>query len=359
MTKIAGNINEVIEKLQDAVSKERLNGYFGTPNSAEKIGLFEKSFGVRLPNSFKTFLRNFDGGFIADGEADSMIMTGEFDEAKQISTRILSIDEIIEEYESLSLDDWKLESGYEGFYPYIPFCITPEDEKLVFVDNSLRKEESNVLAAFHDAPASGWFVVSANFTDFLENYFNTGGHPDLYGNPSETHAEEWLDLLNGRQKEKENPEEIIGRSTVYLSLFPNDAVTYITRGDAFFQLKQYEKALADYNKSIELDQKNALAYYCRGDMLLSLKKARQALTDLDSACQLKPDDPFYLTGRADAFYALNRLDKALVDCNRAIEIDERYFSAYSTRRKIYSNLGEAEKSAADAKMIDELLAEDE
>jgi len=108
-----------------------------------------------------------------------------------------------------------------------------------------------------------------------------------------------------------------------------------------------------------MDPKFALAYYCRGSMLLSLKKPRQALTDLDSACQLEPDDSFFLTGRADAFYELKKLDKALADCNHALKINDRYFSALSTRRQVYSALGETEKAKADAELIEELLAEDD
>jgi len=353
------NINQIIEKLSDALAKDRLTGYFGPPNETEKIELFEKAFGVKLPYSHKVFLRNFDGGFIADSEAESMILTDEFDEAKNLRTHFLSIDEIIDEYESMDLDDWNRPSWYEGFYPYIPFCITGENEKLVFIDHSLLKEESFVYSAFHDTPAYDWIVAADNFTGFLKDFYNSGGEPDIFENDSVSNPEDHLEELNERKEEKRNPGAIIKRTTAYLSLFPESAITYNERATAYRDVHQYEKALADFAKSLELDSKLSLAYYCRGSMLLSLKKARQALIDLDSACQLEADDPFYLTGRADAFYTLGKLHKALADCNRALEIKARYFSALSTRRRVYSALGETEKAEADEKIIDELLAEDD
>jgi len=353
------NIREIIDELYDALSKDRLKGYFGNPVHTEKIELFEKAFGVRLPGSFKTFLRNFDGGFVADEEADNMIMAGEFRETEQISIRFLSIEEIILEYEDMMLDDWNLNDDFDGFYPYIPFCIMAGFERLVFVDNSLREEESKVFAAFHDTPASSWFVVTENFTEFLENYFYTGGHPDFYGHHSEVTAEDFLGLLNDRKDEKDDPREAIKRTTAYLKLFPDNSIKYTIRGDAYSEMKQYNKALADFNKSLELDPGLALAYYCRGTMLLSVNKARQALIELDSACKLEPDDPYYLTGRAEALFALGKTDIALADCNRAIEIDNHYFSAYYLRHKIYNSVGETEKAEADAKVIEELLGEDE
>jgi hypothetical protein len=190
-------INELIDNLNDALAKERLKGYFGTPDSTEKIELFEKAFGVMLPNSYKIFLRNFDGGFIADKEADNLILIGEFEEAKNLRTRFLSIDEIIDEYGSMDIDDWNLPPDFEGFYPYIPFCITGEDnEKLVFTDNHGQNGVSKVFAGFHDTPASGWFVAADNFTGFLENFLKTGGKPDLYGNDSDTTAEDLTERLN-------------------------------------------------------------------------------------------------------------------------------------------------------------------
>jgi len=350
-------INEIIDKLYDAVSKNRLRGYFGTADSTEKIELFEKAFGVKLPYAYKLFLRNFDGGFIADDEADNLIVLGEFDEAEHIRTRFLSIDEIIEMYERMSMDKWNQPDWFEGFYPYIPFCITSEGEKLIFIDQSLQDEESKIFAAFHDAPASGWYVASESFAEFLNDFYNTGGNPDIFSGKSTKSAEESIKHLNVRKLEKEDPLEIIKRRTAYLSLFPESAITYTERANAYLDSKQYEKALTDYNKTLKLDPKIALTYYCRGEMFLSLNKARQALIDFDSACKLEPYEPLYLVGRADAFFALNKLDKALADCNLSLEMDGRDYSALSTRYKVYVALGETEKAKADEELLEELLME--
>ena len=351
------NVSEIIDKLYEAVSKNRLRGYFGTPDSTEKIELFEKAFGVKLPASHKLFLRNFDGGFIVDDEADMLIATGEFEEAQNIRTRFLSIDEIIETYEMLDIKAWNCPDWFEGFYPYIPFCITAEGEKLIFVDQSLQGEESKIYAAFHDTPASGWYVAFESFAEFLNDFYNTGGNPDIFSSNSTAYAEASIEQLSKRKSEKEDPLEIIKRCTAYLTLFPDSAITYTERANAYLDSKQYEKSLVDFNKSIELDPKMALAYYCRGEMFLTLDKARQALIDFDSACNLKANESLYIVGRADAFYALKKYAKALTDCNHALEMDGRDFSAITTRHKIYQALGETEKAAADEALLEELLKE--
>lgn len=351
------NIEEAIRGLRNLVTKVGLEEHFEREVNPGKAELFEKAFGVRLPDSFKTFLGYYNGGFIAGREAESLILLDEFDEAKRASNCLLSIEEIIEEYESLSINRWKLQSGFEGFYPFIPFCRCADgDEKLVFVDQALEKE-SAVYLALHDEPASDWECIADNFTGFLIHYINSKGGLPENGGDGLPKAEDDLLRLNSdvRIRKVNDPAENINRITAYLDIYPDDVLSYTTRANAYADSDQYEKALTDFNKSLDLDPVNAFTYCCRGGMFLKVKKARQALTDFDTACRLTPDDPYYLSRRADAFYELNKMEKALADCNRAIEIDDSCELAYMTRYNIYLYLGEAGKAEADARIIDELL----
>ncbi|HEY9113798.1 MAG TPA: SMI1/KNR4 family protein [Bacteroidales bacterium] len=350
-------IEQLIKALKDGISSGKINAYFGSPADSHKIQLFETAFGVKLPGSYKTFLTHFNGGFIADSEADNLILIDEFEEAKNISTRILSIEELIESYESLSIDNWKIRQSWEGFYPYLPFCIKSENEKLIFIDQTM-PNESSVYFALHDEPARDWEIVFDGFTDFLANYILSNGQPEYSVKSEILKAEDLLVTLEAKFDEKNDPEAIVKRNSAYLELFPNDALSYTLRGNAYFDLHQYENALNDFNKSIEINPKSAFAYHNRGKMLLSLEKSRAALIDMDTACRLKPGDPYYLVGRADAFYALNRMEEALADCNRAIELDEYEILAYMTRYKIYLYQGEGYKAEADNDKIDELLADE-
>jgi len=350
-----------IEDIISRIKKEQLNFKLCSKADPEVIINFEAAFGVTLPNDFKTFLKHSNGAdriFFAE-DAKKLWRKGEYEEASIIGegNRILSIEEIIEVYEDLEFKKWKLNEDFKGFYPYIPFFITEDNEKIVFVDQTQSKE-TPIYFAYHDEPASAWFCVANSFTEFLNHFINSKGQPPsnyIDGAPS---AEDYLVALNSEQKraEMDTPQAIIKRMTAYLKLFPSNSLSFVLRGNAYVKSKQFEKALLDFNKAIDLDSKSAFAYHSRGDMLLNIEKPRMALTDMDSACQLKPNDPYYLVGRADAFYALNRMDEALADCNRAIELDEYEVLAYMTRYKIYLYLGEGYKAEADNDKIDELLA---
>ena len=55
-----------------------------------------------------------------------------------------------------------------------------------------------------------------------------------------------------------------------IELEPKDSVGWTSRGYAYTGLGQYDKAVADFSKVIELDQKNASAWYLRALLCLKL-----------------------------------------------------------------------------------------
>ena len=62
----------------------------------------------------------------------------------------------------------------------------------------------------------------------------------------------------------------------------------MNRGLAKYELKQYSEALADLDKSIELDPKLAPAYMNRGVAKAELKQYTEAIADLDKSIERDP-----------------------------------------------------------------------
>jgi tetratricopeptide (TPR) repeat protein len=73
------------------------------------------------------------------------------------------------------------------------------------------------------------------------------------------------------------------------------AVAYTCRGTAYYDLKRYDEAIAEYNEAIKLDPKLVVAYNNRGA----------------------------------SYYNLERYKKAIADCNKAIELDQNYNLAHA------------------------------
>jgi tetratricopeptide (TPR) repeat protein len=78
-----------------------------------------------------------------------------------------------------------------------------------------------------------------------------------------------------------------------------DAAGYARRGSASASRREYEPALADLSKAIELDPGNADYFYERGRAYASSQQTDKALEDFSQAIRLKPDDVPPLMARAE------------------------------------------------------------
>ena len=68
-----------------------------------------------------------------------------------------------------------------------------------------------------------------------------------------------------------------------IELNPDLAVTYCTRGFAYHRKGEYARAILDYDKAIALDPDDAEAYCNRGEAYLHLQRWEQARKDLQTA----------------------------------------------------------------------------
>jgi tetratricopeptide (TPR) repeat protein len=63
-------------------------------------------------------------------------------------------------------------------------------------------------------------------------------------------------------------------------------LAYLNRGNCLFKKKEFDKAITDYTKVIELDPKNPDTYVNRGDCYYKMKKKEEACKDWNKAKEL-------------------------------------------------------------------------
>ena len=81
-------------------------------------------------------------------------------------------------------------------------------------------------------------------------------------------------------------EAYIGRGAAWHSKGDNDGYVALERGEILFDLSDYDCAIADFTKAIELNPKIAQAYDFRGDAWAQKGDIGQACTDWRRACEI-------------------------------------------------------------------------
>ena len=75
---------------------------------------------------------------------------------------------------------------------------------------------------------------------------------------------------------------------------------YADRDDARRQIREYELAMDDYNQAIELNAGLACAYLGRGDLNLLIGEDEKALADFDMTVNMDPERKYFQEKRGGA-----------------------------------------------------------
>jgi len=135
-----------------------------------------------------------------------------------------------------------------------------------------------------------------------------------------------------------------------LEKYPSTIKGYNGRGDAYNELKQYELAIKDLDKAIEMKQDYTDAYYNRGisyyfigqqaqssgNNELAIKYYYQAIHDNSMAIKFNPELAIAYYNRSGNYYTIGKADSALTDALKAqslgMEVDSLYIK--TLRRQI-------------------------
>lgn len=100
-----------------------------------------------------------------------------------------------------------------------------------------------------------------------------------------------------------------------------DYAFYQNRANANFVLGEYETAITDYTKAIELNPKESAIYFSRALAYLNTSSFTPAIKDLDKVIELDPKEAMAYFKRGGALEKINESEKALSDYQKAFELD--------------------------------------
>ena len=106
------------------------------------------------------------------------------------------------------------------------------------------------------------------------------------------------------------------------------AGVHFKKGVSYQEKGQWDKAIAEYNKAIELNPEYSKAYNNRGLAYADKGQYDQAISDYTKAIELSPKLAEAYYNRGIAYRHKGHYDQAISDYTKAIELNPEYAEAY-------------------------------
>jgi len=120
---------------------------------------------------------------------------------------------------------------------------------------------------------------------------------------------------------------------------PHEGDYYATRGAAYYATKQFDTALADYNKALSFEQKGEF-YFQRALILMAMSEVEKAKADFAEVVKLRPDfAPTYFMRGLISYQAAD-YKAAIEDFDIAVRRNPTYYQAIFARGAAKTRLGD-------------------
>ncbi|MDE0017857.1 MAG: tetratricopeptide repeat protein [Candidatus Poribacteria bacterium] len=145
--------------------------------------------------------------------------------------------------------------------------------------------------------------------------------------------------------------------TKAIELKPDYAIAYNNRGAVYRSKGEYDKTIDDCNKAIQLKSNYAEPYSNRGAAYRNKGDYERAIEDYNKAIQLKPNFVQAYYNRGLAYHEKSELDIAIKDYSKAIELNPKLFHAYNNRGNAYRQKDDFDSAIGDYSKAIELNPE--
>jgi len=119
---------------------------------------------------------------------------------------------------------------------------------------------------------------------------------------------------------------------------PPDFAFYQNRANSNFVMGEYDAAIADYNKAVELNPKEPDIYFSRGLAHFNKQSYTPAIADFDKVIELDPKEAMAYFKRGNALEKTGNFEKALADYQKAVELDPDNDPAKAALQKLQAVL---------------------
>lgn len=133
-----------------------------------------------------------------------------------------------------------------------------------------------------------------------------------------------------------------------VELAPQNDAWYNRRGNLYADIGEHEKALEDYTRAIALSPEIAVYYANRGSSYYNLDKLDLAIADFTQCIKLEPDNAENFNSRGVIYHEAERYENAIADYSRAIALAPKIALYYLNRAQSYGRLDKLDEALEEA-----------
>lgn len=200
-------------------------------------------------------------------------------------------------------------------------------------DNSIfRKQFTEGIGGDADRNADG-YITASELADFLQEKvtnYTRGSQTPQYGKIFDSALDkgDFIFVAQPSSNQLSNAQPVSTKINEVVEMHYNNGIAYHQKGE-------YDKAVAEFTKSIELDSKYEPAYHYRGLSISYKNEHILAIIDFTKSIQLNPRNAYSYIYRGNMYYALKDFDKAVADYSKAIELIPNDAYPYTQRGIVY------------------------
>jgi tetratricopeptide (TPR) repeat protein len=116
------------------------------------------------------------------------------------------------------------------------------------------------------------------------------------------------------------------------------AKTYYDSGIKYLERKEYDLAISEFSKALEVYPESSETYNNRGFAYAKKTWYDLAISDFTKALKIDPNDPQPNYNRGIAYAIKGQFDMALLDLNKCLNLDPINAAAYDARGSIFAGL---------------------
>ena len=201
-------------------------------------------------------------------------------------------------------------------------------------------------------------AIAYNRGDFL------GGNPLALAdfseairlNPNYAHSYYSRGIMYNQFGEKDSA---LADFTRYLHFRPNDADAYYERAYIYLRdKKDYDRAVADFTKAIQLSTDNARIKHIYVTLLnhySNIKDFNGFITMCNQMASKFPNDFYLFNVRGSGYLRMDEYDRAIAEFNESIRLDPNAYGVYDNRGLAWYKKGDYKQARADVNRALQLM----